>query len=326
MKTLIGNIKTPNGINYLSAVNGGGLGGPDSGPGVVALHTDATSAQAWETFNLILEGGSPPIGPGMRFALQTSDGKNYVTAVNGGGIGGPNDATCPLHTDATSPGTWEYFTLKINDGVNPPTVQISPLGLLQLVGAHYLTAVNGGGVGGPNTQPVHSDALAAGQWEYFSFSGLPNSPDSASVNISCPWNIDVVGGGNIAGSLSIVMNPDGSWTFSGQANNSSWGGPFNVMVAVGVMDSKGTAYRFGANGVIGSGFLGGFNGNNWSWNLSGTNAAIQANWAALGAGYSYQGNAQSSFDPAALWNSIVQAFQDIGPVVGTVISIVGAFS
>lgn len=36
----------------------------------------------------------------------------------------------------------------------------------------------------------------------------------------------------------------------------SWGGPFNITAAVGVRDSKGTAYQFGATGVIGSGAFG----------------------------------------------------------------------
>jgi hypothetical protein len=327
MKTLIGNILTANGKNYVTAVNGGGLGGPDSGPSAVPLHTDAISAGVWETFNLILQPGSPPIGPGMKFALQTSDGKNYVTAVNGGGIGGPNDATCPIHTDATAPGSWEFFTLKINDTVNPPTVQISPLLALPLVGARYLTAVNGGGIGGPNTQPVHSDATGVGAWEQFSFSGQgqPNPPNRESVNICFPWNMNIAGG-NIAGSTTVVMNPDGSWSFSGQSNNSSWGGPFNITAAVGVLDSKGTAYQFGATGVIGSGAFGGFGGNNWNWNLNGTNPKIQANWPAIAAGYSYRYNVQANMDWEAIWNTVQQAFQVAGSVVGTVVTVVGAFS
>lgn len=164
MKTFKGSIKTENGKNYLTAVNGGGLGGPDAGPGVVALHTDAKKAEAWETFSLILLPGSPPIGPGMEFALRTSDGKHYLTAVNGGGIPGPNDNTCPVHTDATWSHQWEAVTLIVNDAVNPPTVQI-----MTGSGGYYYTAVNGGGVAGSNTQPVHTDAIKIGPWEQFSF-------------------------------------------------------------------------------------------------------------------------------------------------------------
>jgi hypothetical protein len=319
MQTLIGNILTPNGQNMLTAVNCGGLGGPDNGQGVVALHTDATSAKTWETFKVILQAGSPPIGPGMKFALQTSDGTNYVTAVNGGGIGGPNDATCPIHTDATSPGIEENFTLSINDSVNPPTVTISmPVPLLPSLPSHYLTAVNGGGVGGLNTQPVHSDAASIGPWQWFSF--------SRAVNIAFNWNINLPGGGNIAGSAVVVMNANGSWSFSGTSNNSSWGGPFNMAAAVVVRDSNGTAYQFGATGVIGSGAFGGFNGNNWNWSLTGNDPTIQANWAAIEAGTSYQYDIQANLDLSALWSNIQTAFQVAGQAINAVVTIVGLFS
>lgn len=325
MITLIGYIQTSNGKNYLTAVNGGGLGPNNS----VALNTNRTTAQQWETFNLILQPGSPPIGSGMKFALQTSDGKNYLTAINGGGIGGPNDATCPVHTDATTPSSWEFFTLSINDAVNPATVQIKPFSILPLTPGYYVTAVNGGGVGGPNTQPVHSDATTVGPWELFSF-GSPraNAPNANSVNIAFPWSFSIAGG-TIAGSLTLVMNSDGSWSFSGTSNNSSWGGPFNIAAAIGVRDSNGIVYQFGANGVIGSGAFGGFNGNNWNWNLSGTNPTIQTNWAAISAGWSYNYNVSATLDLAGLWQSIVSAFQAVGAVAGAVngvVTIVGLFS
>src|ERR1700733_8743691 len=96
--TYKGNIYCPDGLHVLTAVNGGGLG--DSSDDGVALFTNATTASTQETFKLILQADSPAIGSGMRFALQTSDGKNYLTAINGGGVGGANDATCPIHTDA----------------------------------------------------------------------------------------------------------------------------------------------------------------------------------------------------------------------------------
>jgi hypothetical protein len=124
----------------------------------------------------------------------------------------------------------------------------------------------------------------------------------------------------------LVMNANGSWSFSGQSNNSSWGGPFNMAAAVGVRDSNGTAYQFGATGVIGSGAFGGFNGNNWNWNLTGTNPTIQANWAAIAAGTSYQYNIQANLDLQALWTDIQSAFQTAGQVVNAVVSIVGLFS
>jgi hypothetical protein len=162
MKTYVGNIYCFDGIHMLTAVDGGGLGGPnDAG---VALHTDQTNPGPWETFKLILQPGSPPIGPGMVFALQTWDG-NYLTAINGGGVGGPNNATCPIHTDQTKAhaGLWEQFSLNVNNTTNPPTVTI------QTENGHYLTAVDGGGVDGGDTQPIHSDATSVEQWEQFTF-------------------------------------------------------------------------------------------------------------------------------------------------------------
>jgi hypothetical protein len=84
---------------------------------------------------------------------------NYITAVNGGGIGGPNDATCPVHTDATALGPWEQLRFNYNLSNKTATVQ-TPNG-------RYLTAVNGGGLGGPNNTPIHTDARAIGPWESF---------------------------------------------------------------------------------------------------------------------------------------------------------------
>jgi len=178
MKTLTGSIRTSNGQNMLTAVNGGGLGGPDSGSGLVALHTDAATAAAWETFRLILRQGSAPIGPGMTFALQTSSGRNYLTAVDGGGVSGPNDATCPIHTDAATQGPWETFTLNIDDSVNPPTLTI------QTITGNFLTAVNGGGVKSPGNPPIQSDATAVNAWEVFSLS----SPAPQAAVASQPYS------------------------------------------------------------------------------------------------------------------------------------------
>jgi hypothetical protein len=159
--TYIGNIYCSDGKHMLTAVDGGGLGGPnDAG---VALHTNQSNPGPWETFKLILQLGSPPIGPGMVFALQTSDGVNYLTAINGGGVGGPNNTTCPIHTDQTKAGPWEKFSLNVDSTTNPPTVQI------QTENGDYLTAVNGGGVDGGNSQPIHSDADSVNTWERFTF-------------------------------------------------------------------------------------------------------------------------------------------------------------
>ena len=150
-----------NGGNYVTIVDGGGLGGPNNGPGAVALHTDAAAAGPWEQFQVVWVPGSNHV------ALKTEDG-HYVTAINGGGIGGPNDQTCPVHTDATAIQGWEQLVLDYD-----PNTQI---GTLRTSDGHYLTAVNGGGFGGPNDVPIHTDATTVGPWETFSVVDVP-TPD-----------------------------------------------------------------------------------------------------------------------------------------------------
>jgi hypothetical protein len=137
--------------HFVTIVNGGGLGGPNVGPGSVALHTDAVKAKAWETFHVVWIDAT-------RFALKTIDG-HFVTAVNGGGIGGPNDASSPVHTDATALGPWEKLTFVYDIRTQTASIQ-TPDG-------RYLTAVNGGGFGGPNNVPIHTDATQIGPWERF---------------------------------------------------------------------------------------------------------------------------------------------------------------
>jgi hypothetical protein len=155
-------ILMPDGKHFLTAVNGGGLGGPDSGPGLVALHTDATTPGPWEMFRIIILSGGPEFfSTNTSFALQTVEG-NFVTAVDGGGIGGLNNATCPIHTDATNFGEWETYLINVVDKTAPVTVTI------QTGNGNYRTAVNGGGVGVPAAAPAHTDATKASTWETFS--------------------------------------------------------------------------------------------------------------------------------------------------------------
>jgi hypothetical protein len=88
--------------NYVTAVNGGGLGDPNAI--TTPIHANATNASTWETFKIQwLAGG--------KCALQTSNG-NYVTAVDGGGWGATDAADAyPIHTNATTIGAWETFTI-----------------------------------------------------------------------------------------------------------------------------------------------------------------------------------------------------------------------
>ncbi len=152
-------IKTING-NYLTAASGGGLGGPASGPFAVALNTNATQVGPWEKFYFIWVDEVH-----LKFALQTING-NYITAVNGGGITGPNSSLAPIHTDATQIGPWEIFQLTYLNELNKPTMVT-----LQTSDGHYLTAVGGGGIGGSTIVPIHTDATKIDVWETFTFIG-----------------------------------------------------------------------------------------------------------------------------------------------------------
>jgi len=146
------NLKTLNG-NFLTAVNGGGVGGPNFGPGLAAIHTDATTQQVAETFTCTTTLPNT-------ITFQTNDG-HFITAVKGGGIGGANANPLQLHTDTTNAGPWEQFTIITdNDG------QCA----LKTYDGHFVTAVNRGGWGDSDTAnqfPIHTNAKTAGSWETF---------------------------------------------------------------------------------------------------------------------------------------------------------------
>ena len=156
--------------HYLTAANGGGLGAIAGLPDiVVALHSDATSVSTWETFSWMWVQPQNDYSAGT-FALRTVNG-NYVTAVNGGGMGGPNESTCPFHTDATHGSAWEEFTVV---PVSRPEGTVA----LRTVNGNYVTAVNGGGIGGDNDTPIHTDAVQIRAWETWvlSLGPLLNNP------------------------------------------------------------------------------------------------------------------------------------------------------
>lgn len=92
----------------------------------------------------------------MKVGIRTYNG-NYVTAVNGGGMGEDANAL-PIHTDAVVVQDWEKFEILFHDD---GTCQI-------LTGApYYLTAVNGGGIAAPAGSPVATDATEVGKFETF---------------------------------------------------------------------------------------------------------------------------------------------------------------
>lgn len=150
--------------NYLTAVNGGGLGGPTTGPTAVPLHSDASLVGPWETFTVVWLNTTY-----TQFVLQTSDG-HYVTAVNGGGLGGPNDSSAPIHTDAKTIGIWERLTLNFL-----PNYQLT----IKVPNGRFLTAVHGGGMSGPAASPVQTDAAQPAEWGTFTLVTLGAASVSA---------------------------------------------------------------------------------------------------------------------------------------------------
>jgi hypothetical protein len=135
---------------------------PNCTPGSIALHDDATRIGPWETFKLVPVPSAAPFP--RRYALQTSNGLNYVTAVDGGGMGNANAAfpSSQLITNSDKIGPQEQFRIVPVDEALSGKVAIQTPD-----GKHYVSAANGGGCGGPNTVPFHTNATVIGPWEEF---------------------------------------------------------------------------------------------------------------------------------------------------------------
>jgi hypothetical protein len=143
-------IGTPSG-NYLTAVKGGGIQGPNS------VRTDATAVGERETFTLF------SLGLGQ-YAIETANG-HYLTAVFGGGVGGTVLGQFPtagradsIHTDASQIGGWGRFAL---------VDQVGGRYAIRTMKGTFLTAVNGGGIAGPGA--LRTDARRIEEWEQFTF-------------------------------------------------------------------------------------------------------------------------------------------------------------
>ena len=104
---------------------------------------------------------------------------NYITAVSGGGR-----ETGVMHTDATTPSTWERFTF----------VGISSnwYGLKTSTG--NFTAVNGGGLNSITVPDVlHTNATRLQSWEMFQFN--PDGTGKYSIRLFDGHYLSAVGGG-----------------------------------------------------------------------------------------------------------------------------------
>ena len=128
-------IRTFNG-NYVTAVNGGGMG---EDANALPIHTDASVAQDWERFQLWFNDDGT-------CNIETS-GTYFLTALNGGGIAAP--AGSPVATDATEIGKFETFTLEQLD---------EKIYAFKTFDGHYLSAVNHGGMATAGA-PLHTDQL-----------------------------------------------------------------------------------------------------------------------------------------------------------------------
>jgi hypothetical protein len=142
--TLTTAIETRQGY-LLTAVNGGGLGDPKSAPHGVALTTGATTAGPFEIFTFVWVNRMA-----RTFALKTHDGR-FVTAVGGGGIGGPDSAQSPVHANVRTFEPWAKFTITMLADNLHATIRTAD-------GKHYLSAVRGGGVAGSGEVALQTDA------------------------------------------------------------------------------------------------------------------------------------------------------------------------
>ncbi len=187
--------------NFVTAQNGGGIGGPDiTTPGTFAVHTDRTAsegASTWETLSFVQ-------GPQTnQFGLQTSDGF-FLTAEQGGGIpaAGNNSDQEPIQTNRMAAYAWEQFTLNFLPplNLNSPYDALSgqwlgwtvtpPFGqkvTVQVDNTNYLTVVNKGHIDNQATGlAISSNRTKMLGWETFTLDNiaLPDAFSFVSVEVS----------------------------------------------------------------------------------------------------------------------------------------------
>ncbi|MDF7777332.1 hypothetical protein P1X14_18890 [Sphingomonas sp. AOB5] len=143
-----GALTTLNG-NFMTIVRGGAMGDKEAPLNTEFPYVTPHAHFTWVSIDLTAG----------TFALRCANGVNYLTANNGGGIGGPEDHYVPVHSDATSIGNWE-------------TLVLEDLGDFQFAIAscdtYYVTAVNGGGWD-DSVAPFRTSATEIGPWETFTF-------------------------------------------------------------------------------------------------------------------------------------------------------------
>lgn len=90
------NLKTIDGLHYVTAENSGGLTGANT-PDV--LHTNATNPSTWERFTLVPQSNGT-------YGIKAFDG-HYLTAIDGGG-----HSSYAFNSNATTVRAWEQFRLE----------------------------------------------------------------------------------------------------------------------------------------------------------------------------------------------------------------------
>jgi hypothetical protein len=169
-------LQTANG-HFVTAVNGGGLGEAGS-----SLQTDRTIPLAWETFLILVDRPVGSLTP-PHIALLTETG-NYVTANNGGGMGGPNTSAAPMHTDATAVNAWEKFTffttscassqqiITLFNWINSNYMEhTGSCVFMATSNGNFVTTLYGGAYGGGPSDPFRTNATSAQAWETFVMAG-----------------------------------------------------------------------------------------------------------------------------------------------------------
>jgi hypothetical protein len=154
-----GYVRVYDGVNYITAVNGGGLGNGANVP----ISTYKTTIGEYELFHI--QWTDPANG---KFVIVTPNGK-YVGAVGGGGKGAGSDTNAyPLVTNATSMGKDELLYFERQDD-GRYAIRTSE--------GFYWSATNGGGWGeAANTYPIHTDAGRIGGWETFTLIPVTSYP------------------------------------------------------------------------------------------------------------------------------------------------------
>jgi hypothetical protein len=150
----------------------------------------------------------------------------------------------------------------------------------------------------------------------------PGAP--AALQISQNWpSITFDNGVPVGGYESLVMNPDGSCTFSGHFHDSGFP-DYDVSIAVVVRDSGGWGYVFSAQGSMQGTVANLFSPNReYNWTTNATNQDVANRWAELSAGWTYQGSAQATADWGSMLQDLLNAFEQAGQDISTVIQVLG---